>query len=169
MGLFGKSFKEKVEHAADVLGKSGLGVHNLTASINGKVVTLEGQAESEEAKMRVMREFNRMAAPKSIVNRIQVSAAPAAAPQTPRTPAPPPASAPPVSAAPPAPAAPAAAPEAAQTTIYEVKPGDTLGAIAQRFYGKASLYMKIFEANTDILTNPDLIKVGQKLKIPKPD
>jgi nucleoid-associated protein YgaU len=45
--------------------------------------------------------------------------------------------------------------------------GDTLGAIAQRLYGKASLYPKIFEANRDILANPDLIKVGQKLKIPK--
>ena len=41
-----------------------------------------------------------------------------------------------------------------------------LGAIAQRFYGKASLYPKIFEANRDILSNPDMIKVGQKLKIP---
>ncbi|MCK7478226.1 MAG: LysM peptidoglycan-binding domain-containing protein [Candidatus Moduliflexus flocculans] len=39
--------------------------------------------------------------------------------------------------------------------------------MAQRFYGKASLYPKIFEANRDILSNPDLIKVGQKLKIPK--
>ena len=45
--------------------------------------------------------------------------------------------------------------------------GDTLGGIAQTFYGKASLYMKIFEANRDILDNPDLIKVGQKLRIPK--
>jgi LysM domain len=44
---------------------------------------------------------------------------------------------------------------------------ERLGAIAQRFYGKASLYPKIFDANRDILTNPDLIKVGQKLKIPK--
>ncbi len=40
-------------------------------------------------------------------------------------------------------------------------------AIAQRFYDKASLYPRIFEANTDILSSPDLIKVGQKLKIPK--
>jgi nucleoid-associated protein YgaU len=56
---------------------------------------------------------------------------------------------------------------AGEGQVYEVKPGDTLGAIAQRFYGKAGLYPKIFEANNDILVNPDLIKVGQKLKIPK--
>ena len=48
-----------------------------------------------------------------------------------------------------------------------VDAGDTLGAIAQKYYGKASEYMKIFEANRDILDNPDLIKVGQKLKIPE--
>jgi len=45
--------------------------------------------------------------------------------------------------------------------------GDTLGAISQKYYGKASDYMKIFEANRDILDNPDLIKPGQKLRIPE--
>ena len=51
--------------------------------------------------------------------------------------------------------------------MYEVVSGDTLSKIAQKYYGKAGAYMKIFEANRDVLTNPDLIKVGQKLKIPK--
>ena len=51
--------------------------------------------------------------------------------------------------------------------IYEVVSGDTLGAISKKYYGKASEYMKIFEANRDILDNPDLIKVGQKLRIPE--
>ena len=60
---------------------------------------------------------------------------------------------------------PVPAPEEERT--YEVQPGDTLGHIAQRFYGKASAYMKIFEANRDVLDNPDLIKVGQKLRIPE--
>jgi nucleoid-associated protein YgaU len=52
------------------------------------------------------------------------------------------------------------------TQYHEVKAGDTLSAIAKQYYGDASLYMKIFEANRDILQNPNLIKVGQKLKIP---
>jgi nucleoid-associated protein YgaU len=52
------------------------------------------------------------------------------------------------------------------TQYHEVKSGDTLSAIAKQYYGDANLYMKIFEANRDILKNPDLIKVGQKLKIP---
>lgn len=50
---------------------------------------------------------------------------------------------------------------------YEVKKGDTLSHIAQRFYGKASEYRKIFEANRDQLDDPDEIKVGQKLRIPE--
>lgn len=52
------------------------------------------------------------------------------------------------------------------TQWYEVKKGDTLSKIAKQFYGDASLYPKIFEANRDRLKNPDLIQIGQKLRIP---
>ncbi|MCM2316244.1 MAG: LysM peptidoglycan-binding domain-containing protein, partial [Thermoanaerobaculia bacterium] len=45
--------------------------------------------------------------------------------------------------------------------------GETLSKISKKYYGDATKYMKIFEANKDILKNPDLIKVGQKLKIPE--
>lgn len=51
--------------------------------------------------------------------------------------------------------------------IYEVVGGDSLSKIAKKFYGDASKYMKIFEANKDQLADPDKIKVGQKLKIPE--
>ena len=51
--------------------------------------------------------------------------------------------------------------------IHAVVPGDTLSGIAKKYYGNAGLYMKIFEANKDQLDNPDLIKVGQKLRIPQ--
>jgi nucleoid-associated protein YgaU len=49
---------------------------------------------------------------------------------------------------------------------HEVKKGDTLWKIAEHYYGDGSLYMKIFEANRNILKDPNLIKVGQKLRIP---
>ena len=51
--------------------------------------------------------------------------------------------------------------------IIVVRKGDTLNKIAQRAYGKASSYQKIFDANPDILKRPDRIYVGQKLRIPK--
>ena len=52
------------------------------------------------------------------------------------------------------------------TQYHEVKAGDTLSKIAQQYYGDASLYTNIFEANRDILDDPNKIKVGQKLRIP---
>ena len=52
------------------------------------------------------------------------------------------------------------------TQWYEVKKGDTLSKIAKQFYGDPSLYTKIFEANQDQLKNPDVIQIGQKLRIP---
>jgi LysM repeat protein len=64
-----------------------------------------------------------------------------------------------------APAPPAPAPAAAPKT-YTVKSGDTLSQIAKDQLGSASSYMKIFEANKDVLTDPDKIKPGQVLRIP---
>jgi nucleoid-associated protein YgaU len=52
------------------------------------------------------------------------------------------------------------------TQWHEVVKGDTLSKIAQKYYGDPSLYTQIFEANKDTLSNPDLIRIGQKLRIP---
>lgn len=49
---------------------------------------------------------------------------------------------------------------------YVVQKGDSLSLIAREFYGDMSLYPKIFEANRDILDDPDKIKPGQRLRIP---
>jgi LysM repeat protein len=61
---------------------------------------------------------------------------------------------------------PAAAPAAPAPQTYTVQKGDTLSEIAQKFYGKASEYRRIFEANRDQLSDPDKIRVGQVLKVP---
>lgn len=54
-----------------------------------------------------------------------------------------------------------------EVEFYEVRIGDTLSAIAKRFYGKSNLYPRIFEANREVIKNPDLIYPGQKIRIPK--
>lgn len=54
-----------------------------------------------------------------------------------------------------------------QVEYYEIKRGDTLSGIAKQFYGKASAYMKIFDANRGVIENPDKIYPGQKIRIPK--
>ena len=64
-----------------------------------------------------------------------------------------------------APEPPPEAPEP-EDTIYEIKSGDTLGGIAKQFYGNASKYMTIFEANRDIIDDPNKIYPGQKIRIP---
>lgn len=50
--------------------------------------------------------------------------------------------------------------------FYTVQGGDSLGGIARRFYGDASFYITIFEANRQILSSPDQIRAGQRLVIP---
>ncbi len=64
------------------------------------------------------------------------------------------------------PQAAAAAAAAAAERTYTVKAGDTLGAIAKAELGNANAYMQIFEANKDVLADPNKIKPGQVLKIP---
>ncbi|KQR04459.1 BON domain-containing protein [Deinococcus sp. Leaf326] len=49
-------------------------------------------------------------------------------------------------------------------TVYTVKPGDSLSAIAQKYYGDAMEYKKIAHYNN--ISNPDLIQPGQRLRIP---
>ncbi|HLF77912.1 MAG TPA: LysM peptidoglycan-binding domain-containing protein [Dehalococcoidia bacterium] len=50
---------------------------------------------------------------------------------------------------------------------YEVVSGDTLSGIAQHWYGNGALFPRIFEANRDQITNPNLIFPGQVLRIPQ--
>ncbi len=54
-----------------------------------------------------------------------------------------------------------------ESVFYTVKSGDTLGAIAKEHLGAANRYMEIFEANQPMLKDPNLIHVGQVLRIPQ--
>jgi len=49
---------------------------------------------------------------------------------------------------------------------YTVQAGDSLSKISQHFYGSANQYMKIFNANKNVLSDPDKIKPGMNLVIP---
>lgn len=55
---------------------------------------------------------------------------------------------------------------AGESQYYTVESGDTLSKISQRYYGDAQKYNDIFEANRPMLSNPDKIYPGQKLRIP---
>ena len=62
-----------------------------------------------------------------------------------------------------------AAPKAAEPVFHEVKKGETLSAIAKQHLGDANRYREIFEANRPMLSDPDKIYPGQKLRIPQKD
>ena len=49
---------------------------------------------------------------------------------------------------------------------YTVEKGDSLSKIARQFYGQASAWPRIFDANRDQLDDPDRIQPGQVLRIP---
>jgi nucleoid-associated protein YgaU len=57
-------------------------------------------------------------------------------------------------------------PPGTASQFHDVVRGDTLSAIAKKYYGDASKYPKIFEANKPMLSHPDKIYPGQKLRIP---
>ncbi len=57
-------------------------------------------------------------------------------------------------------------PGAPSERTYTVKSGDTLSKIARDLLGDANAYMDIFNANRDVLTDPNKIEKGQLLKIP---
>jgi len=60
------------------------------------------------------------------------------------------------------------APEAeSEVEYYVIEKGDTLWAIASKFLGNGSKYPEIFEANKEVIEDPDLIFPGQKIRIPK--
>ena len=55
---------------------------------------------------------------------------------------------------------------AGESQFHDVVRGDTLSAIAKEYYGNAGKYPVIFEANKPMLSHPDKIYPGQKLRIP---
>ncbi len=55
----------------------------------------------------------------------------------------------------------------AEPRKYTVAAGDTLSAIAAKFYGDANRWKEILEANKDTLKDPNAIRVGQELVIPE--
>mgnify|MGYP001556381833 CR=1 FL=1 len=56
--------------------------------------------------------------------------------------------------------------QTAKVEFYVIEKGDTLSAIAKKYLGSASKYPEIFEANREVIKDPDLIYPGQTIRIP---
>ena len=57
-------------------------------------------------------------------------------------------------------------PEAIEDLFYEIQKGDTLWRIADIYYKDGSRYTEIFEANREVIKDPDKIYPGQMIRIP---
>jgi nucleoid-associated protein YgaU len=65
-----------------------------------------------------------------------------------------------------APTAPTGTTGTSSSRTYVVVKGDSLSKIAKQEYGDATKWPRIYEANKDLIKDPDLIYPGQTLKIP---
>jgi nucleoid-associated protein YgaU len=140
--MFGKSFEDKVTGAVEKL-RGTFPAARISATVSDKVVTLKGEAPDMNTKRQIMDEFNKLVKTDNTINQISI----------------------PQSGATPAAATLSMMPQSGRR-VHEVVRGDTLSAIAKNYYGNANAYMKIFEANRNVLDDPDKIKPGQKLTIP---
>lgn len=131
-------------------------VQNLSVRQNGTTFEVHGQADSLVAKQEAFKRIITVVGDTSgVVNSIQVSTTPGKPGGTAARPA---GMTPGVSSS-----------DTGGTSIsrnHVVRKGETLGHIAQNYFGKASDSKKIFEANRDQLKDPDKIREGMTLKIP---
>lgn len=54
-----------------------------------------------------------------------------------------------------------------EPAFYTVQSGDSLSKIAKQVYGDATKWEALFEANREVIKDPDLIYPGQKIRIPE--
>jgi nucleoid-associated protein YgaU len=161
MGIFDsiKNAFGKGEAEADVtvppsklLRDAGLDPSGLTFAFGTGSITVSGEIADESQRRRILDVLSGIGGIKT-VNDEMVVPEPVAVP----TPAP----------EPPVVVLESAEADGDGNQTYTVVSGDTLWKIAERMYGNGSHYMKIFEANTDVLEHPDRIFPGQKLVIPE--
>ena len=155
---FGGKAQEDITMApSQILANAGVDPNGLDFGFETDSISVAGEVASEAERQKILDVLSAAPGIGIVEDRLVVTASAEAAE-----------SAPPAAAA-------EALPEAGVTTesagsptrSYTVKSGDTLWQIAEQMYGDGSLYMKIFEANSPPLENPDRIHPGQELKIPE--
>jgi nucleoid-associated protein YgaU len=174
MGIFDsiKGAMGKAEPQADVttapsqlLREAGLDPSGLKFSFGNASIRVSGTIPEESQRQKILDVLGGIPGIDSVQDDMVVAdkSAPPPAAEEPSAVAAPPAA---PKAEPAGQETPPAAPQPAAERTYTVVSGDTLWKIAEQMYGNGSHYMKIFEANTDVLEDPDRIFPGQELKIP---
>jgi nucleoid-associated protein YgaU len=137
--------------------KLGLPVEGLSVGFAEGVATVSGRVPSREVAEKIVLQLGNTTIVEGVEDQLEVEA-PAAVGQEAAV----------VQEAVVAAAEPAPVPEptAPAAVFYTVQKGDTLSKIAKEQYGTWKRYPEIFEANTPMLKDPDLIYPGQVLRIP---
>lgn len=140
----------KVQQTVQSLNVSG--IRNLNARANGSMIEITGQADSIAAKQNAIKAITEKVGDLGLVNKIDVASQQNA-------PHPQPSGAGISQGS-------ELGPQQGQGRTHKVQKGETLSQLAQKYYGKASEYNRIFEANRNQLSDPDKIREGQTLRIP---
>ena len=135
-----ETLKAKYQSVLNIISQKGVRLAHV--NVAGNKLYLQGVAPSEDVKNDVWNQI-KLVDPGFGDLTADISVDPNAAPQ----------------------AAAAGAGGSSERT-YTVQPGDTLSGISQRFYGKASEYSKILEANRETIPDADKIRAGQTIVIP---
>ena len=121
----------------DIIEALGGSVENLEVEFNDGVVTLRGTVDSQATREKAVLLAGNVKSVESVDDQLTVNA--------------------------PEPAA-AAAPE---PVFYTVQPGDSLWKIASQHYGDGNKWNALFEANREVIKDPDLIYPGQQIRVPE--
>ena len=134
--VFGIGDANAAEQIKQNIEANNPGVSNLAVALDDEICTINGNCESIEAKEKTVLMVGNMKGVGS-VNGDGLSAP-----------------------------APAATENVAETEYYVIESGDTLWGIAAKLLGNGSKYPEIFDANREVIEDPDKIFVGQKIRIP---
>jgi len=131
----------KLTAIKNAIKDSGIEISDLKLDLDGEKLTIAGAVGSEENRKKIIELVKKATSLEAITNNLSVSGSGGSVAS--------------------------AGGGTAGGKSYTVASGDTLSGIAQKFYGNAGDYMKIYEANKAVIGgDPNLIKVGQVLTIP---
>ncbi len=137
-----ETLKSKYQSVLNTISQKGVQLKHV--NMEGSKLYIEGVAPSEDVKNDVWNQI-KLVDPNYSDLTANITVSPQAQTQT----------------------AGAAAGASGSQRTYTIQPGDTLSGISQRFYGKASEYSKILEANRGTIADADKIKAGQTIVIPE--
>lgn len=138
--LFGGNSENAAEKIkAEIERALGSNISRVGVRYDRGKVTLQGEAKSQAAKEKAILIAGNVKGVESVDgDRISVAGAAPAAESAP----------------------------ARRSTYYTIQSGDTLSKIAKAHYGDPNAYPKIFDANREVIGDPDKIYPGQQIRIP---